>query len=55
MAVYYLIQVSVVNKNNQNPSADVFALRASVLMSWLCACEHAHAQALPSSPVVSQL
>ena len=32
----WLIIVSVVNKNLQNPFSDVLALRASVLMSWLC-------------------
>ena len=38
---YYMIQVSDVNKNLKNPSVDGFALRAFVLMSWLCACEQA--------------
>ena len=32
-----------------------FALRAFVLLSWLCAQEQALAQALPSSLVASQL
>jgi hypothetical protein len=49
------IKVSVVNKNHKNPSSDVFALRASVPMSWLCACEQAPTQALTSSHVASQL
>ena len=37
------------HKNLKNPSADVFALRAFVLTSWLCACERAPAPALTSA------
>ena len=37
---------SCINKNLKNPSDDIFALRASVPMSWPCACE----QALNTSP-----
>ena len=43
------------NKNLENPSVDVFALHAFVLLSWLCACEQAHATALTASRVASQL
>ena len=50
-----LIQVSDINKNLKNPSADVFALRAFVLTAWLFTCEHTPAQALPSSLVALQL
>jgi hypothetical protein len=49
------IQVSDVNKNLKNPSADVFALRVFVLTAWLFACEQAPAKALPSSLVALQL
>ena len=52
---YYSLQVSDVNKNLKNPSADVFALCAFVLTSWLCACEQAPAPALTSSLVALQL
>ena len=52
---YYSLQVSDVNKNIKNPSADVFALCAFVLTSWLCACEQAPAPALTSSLVALQL
>ena len=44
----------IYNKNLKNPSSNVFALRASVLMSRLCACEHAPAQALTLPHVASQ-
>ena len=43
------------HKNLKNPSADVFALRAFVLTSWLCACEQAPAPAQTSSLVALQL
>jgi hypothetical protein len=39
-------------KNLKNPSSDVVALRASVPLSWLCACEQAHAQATTSSQLL---
>ncbi len=49
-----MIQVSVVYKNLKNSSFDVLALRAFVSLSWLYACEQAHAQATTSPHVAVQ-
>jgi hypothetical protein len=48
------ILVSVVYKNLKNPSSDVLALRASLPLSWLCACEQAPAPATTSPHIAPQ-